>query len=267
MPTPATKRAATSKTPADVPSILSALRRLGSAKVREQQAKQFGIIAQDAYGIPMTKIHALARQITGRPPRRSATPTGRAATPESRRIHALAEDLWDTGVYEARLLAAYIADPALVTPAQMDRWCKGPRGFENWGDCDTVCFVLFDRVSAALSFRKVAAWTKAKPEFVRRAGFALLAGIALHNKTDATDAMFLRTLPFVEAAATDDRNFVRKGASWALRSMGLRNATLHAAVMTVATRLASSENSSARWLGKDVLRQLSKRKPRGTRDA
>jgi 3-methyladenine DNA glycosylase AlkD len=148
------------------------------------------------------------------------------------------------------MLAAFVDEPARVTPAQMDRWC---RDFDNWAICDTVCFHLFDHTPHA--FAKVATWAGRKQEFVRRAGFALLASLAVHDER-AEDAAFLRCLPLAERAAGDERNFVKKGVSWALRSIGQRNLALHAAVLPLATRLAASPDAAARWVGKDTLRDL-----------
>jgi 3-methyladenine DNA glycosylase AlkD len=134
----------------------------------------------------------------------------------------------------------------------MDAWC---RDFDNWGIVDTLCFHLFDRSPHAWS--RVAAWRRRKGEFERRAAFALLACLALHDKT-APDARFLEGLRFLEEGAGDGRNFVRKGASWALRLIGRRNAKLHAAAVALSRRLAASEDEARRWLGKDALRELTR---------
>ena len=168
------------------------------------------------------------------------------------RSHALAGALWESGWYEARMLAAFVDEPERVTSAQMDRWC---RDFDNWGICDTVCFHLFDRTPHA--FRKVAAWARSPREFERRAAFALLASLAGHDRASG-DEPFARCLPLVEAAAGDDRNFVKKGVSWALRMVGRRSRALHAASVALARRLAASTEASARWIGRDALRDLTK---------
>ena len=152
----------------------------------------------------------------------------------------------------ARMLASLIDDPAQVTPAQMDRW---RRDFDNWAICDTVCFHLFDRTPHA--FRKIAQWRKDRDEFGRRAAFALLACVALHDKK-APDRQFLDVLPLIESAAPDGRNFVKKGVSWALRGIGHRNAVLHAAAVELAGALAKSAEQAARWVGKDALRDLNR---------
>lgn len=232
---PAPKARAGTRGPSGVPEVLAALKRLGNKKTIADYAPRYGIVARHAYGVPMAKIKAVAKSIG----------------PD----HDLALELWESGVYEARLLACFIAEPEQVTSAVMDRWCKGPTGFENWGEVDTVCFALFDRVDPALAFRKVNQWAKLKPEFVRRAGFALLACLALHNKS-IPDADFARTLPLIEKGAADDRNFVKKGVSWALRAIGRRSANLHAESVELARRLAGSDAPGARWTGKDALREL-----------
>jgi 3-methyladenine DNA glycosylase AlkD len=169
------------------------------------------------------------------------------------RDHDLAEALWLSGIYEARLLAAFVDDPALVTAEQMDRWA---RGFDNWGTCDTLCFKLFDQSPHA--FARVDCWAPDPAEFVRRAGFALLASLALHDKK-CSDTLFLARLPLIEAAAGDDRNFVWKGASWALRAIGgRRSPELRAAAADLAKRLAASPARSARWIGKEAVRAFAK---------
>lgn len=192
--------------------------------------KRFGIDAPNALGVSMANIQKIAK------------PLGRD--------HALAEALWKTGVYEARMLASMVDEPAKVTPAQMDRWC---RDFDNWGICDTVCFKLFDQSPHA--FAKVAKWSDSRDEFVKRAAFALLASLALHDKS-SPDAAFLRTLALIERGAADERNFVKKGVSWALRGIGHRSPKLWAAAMATAERLAAAEDATARWIGRDAIKDL-----------
>jgi 3-methyladenine DNA glycosylase AlkD len=166
------------------------------------------------------------------------------------RDHELAGALWETGIYEARMLTAFVADPAQVTPSEMEQWC---RDFDSWGICDTLCFHLFDRTPHA--WRKIEKWSDARPEFVKRAAFALLASVALHDKR-APDTPFLESLALIERAATDERNFVKKAVSWALRGIAKRNAPLKAASVSLARRLAASSEPAARWIGKDVLRHV-----------
>lgn len=214
---------------ADVESVIARLKRLGNKTTRDGMAR-YAIPSDKAFGVPVGALRKLAKQLG--------------------QNHELAAALWDTGWYEARMLAAFLDVPASVTPAQMDRWC---RDFDSWAICDTVCFHLFDRTPHA--FRKVAQWCQRREEFVKRAAFALLASLALHDK-GAADEPFFESLPLVERAATDARNFVKKAVNWALRAIGERNPLLSAAVVTVAKRLAASPDATARWVGKDALRQL-----------
>lgn len=166
------------------------------------------------------------------------------------RDHALAAALWKTGIYEARMLAAFVDDPAQVTVAQMDRWC---RDFDSWAVCDHACFWLFDKTPHAMG--RVRAWATRTPEFERRAAFALLASVALHDRA-LPDAVFARTLPLMKRAATDERNFVKKGVLWALRGVGARSPGLRRAAVALATSLAEAEQPSARWIGKAAMREM-----------
>ena len=187
-------------------------------------------VTGNAFGVRMSKMQQVAKRLG--------------------RDHTLAIALWDTGNYEARTVAAFVAEPERVTPGLMDRWC---RDFDNWGICDTVCFKLFDRTPHA--FGKVAQWAAWRNEFQRRAAFALLACLALHDKR-ADNQAFRQHLPLIEAAATDERNFVKKAVSWALRAIGERNSQLKSEAVALARRLASSAESAARWVGKDALRSF-----------
>jgi 3-methyladenine DNA glycosylase AlkD len=166
------------------------------------------------------------------------------------RNHELAAALWDTGVYEARMVASFVDDPSRVTPEQMDHWCKD---FDNWGICDTMCFNLFDRTPHA--WAKVAQWSKSKDEFVKRTAFALLWSLSVHDKR-ANNEPFVKGLVLIERAADDKRNFVKKAVNMALRAIGKRNRALNAAAAAVARRLAGSPNAVARWVGSDALREL-----------
>jgi 3-methyladenine DNA glycosylase AlkD len=152
------------------------------------------------------------------------------------------------------MLAAFVGEPARVSVAEMDQWC---RDFDSWAICDTVCFHLWDRTPHA--FRKITQWSRRREEFVKRAAFALLASVALHDKS-IEDARFLECLPIIERGACDARNFVKKGVSWALRGIAKRNAELRGAAIEIAETLATSQDSAARWVGKDALRELRRSK-------
>ena len=191
---------------------------------------RYAIPNDDALGVRMGDIQKLGKELG--------------------RDHALALELWETGVYEARMLCAYVDEADKVTPAQMDRQA---RAFDNWAICDTLCFALWVRTPHA--FAKIRQWAGHRDEFVKRAAFALLASVALKDKA-ATDAQFLRCLPLVAKAARDERNFVKKGVNWALRGVGERSFALNKAAVALARKLAAADDPAPRWVGKDALRQL-----------
>ncbi len=214
-----------------VAAVLAALEAEGLATTRDAMGPRYGIVTADrVFGVPMARIQAVAK------------PLGKD--------HDLAADLWATRVYEARMAAFLIDDPALVTHAQMDAWRAG---FDNWAVTDTACFKLFDKVEGAAAM--VEPWTRLNDEMGRRAGFALLACLALHGRP----ADFVHGLTLIEGAAGDERNFVRKGANWALRAIGgKKDPTLRAAARALAARLAASDDRTARWNGKDALRAFAR---------
>jgi 3-methyladenine DNA glycosylase AlkD len=166
------------------------------------------------------------------------------------RDHALALALWDTGIPDARIVAGMVADPRRLTSRQMDVWVKGLR---SWDVCDQVCGSAF--LGSPWAWKKVAAWSGRRDEFVRRAAFALLATLAVHDH-DSVDERFVRALALVEAAADDERNFVRKAVNWALRNIGKRNARLNAAAIEAAKRIGQRGTRAARWIAADALREL-----------
>lgn len=217
--------------PARVKAAVAELERRSSKKVKDGMAR-YAIPSDDAFGVPVGVIRQIAKSIGV--------------------DHELALALYDQKPYEARMLAVFVADPEQLTSAQMDSWC---RAFDNWAICDTACFHLFDRSPHA--FSKVSAWSKKRPEFEKRAAFALLASLALHHRS-APDAEFERYLPLITRDATDARNFVKKAVNWALRGVGGRGLALHRAALAVAERLAADADPTARWIGKDALRELRK---------
>lgn len=213
----------------DVDDVVAELLSLASESYRDGLAR-YAIPSDNAFGVPVGVIRQLGKRL------------GRSSR--------LAGELWATGWYEARMLAVFVEDPKNVTPAQMDRWC---RDFDSWAICDTACFHLFDRTPHAR--RKINAWAGRRDEFVKRAAFALLASMTVHDK-QAPDELFAEGLDLIEAAAGDERNFVKKAVNWGLRSIGKRNPALHAAAVAVAQRLADQEEAAPRWIGKDALREL-----------
>ena len=229
------KRAAKSVRPAkrdtarELAYALQWMERRGTKWNRDGMAR-YGITAKKVFGISVADMRVLAKELG--------------------RSHALAQALWKTEWHEARMLAAMVGEPARVTPAEMDRWAKA---FDNWAVCDTLTFVLWDRTPHA--WPKVREWANRKEEFVKRASFAMLASLTVHDKA-APDEQYLEGLKLIERAATDDRNFVKKAVNWALRSIGQRSPMLIREATAVAKRLAASENRASRWVGKDALREL-----------
>jgi 3-methyladenine DNA glycosylase AlkD len=217
---------------AEIQAAIELLKRHADGATLDGMAR-YAIPSDSAIGVPVNKIQLVARQIG--------------------RNHDLAGALWNAGWYEARMLAVFLDEPDEVTSAQMDRWC---RDFDRLAICDTACFHLFDRTAHAWS--KVTKWSSRRDEFVKRAAFALMACLALHDRTTADEA-FADFLPLIESAATDERNFVKKGVNWALRAVGRRNYALNAAAISVAQRLADSPDATPRWIGKDALRDLRKK--------
>ena len=217
---------------ATVASVLSELKRRGSKKNVDGMAR-YGIVVDRArtFGVAVGDLRDLGKKIG--------------------KDHKLAIALWKSGFYEARMLVPFIDDPKLVTPKQMDLWVKD---FDNWATCDALCFHLFDKTPHA--WPKINAWAKRKEEFVRRASFALLASVALHDKK-ANDAPFVKSFALIEKYATDERNFVKKAVSWALRGIGKRKSpNLRKRALAVAKKLAKSDDATARWIGKDAIRDL-----------
>jgi 3-methyladenine DNA glycosylase AlkD len=181
------------------------------------------------------------------------------SVPEMRRIarlagkdHRLALALWQTGIAEARIVASMVAEPDKVTARQMDTWVIG---LDSWDICDQVCGNLWDKTPFAWS--KARAWARREEEFVRRAGFALIACLAWHDKA-AADARFVAMLPVIRRGAVDERNFVKKAVSWALRAIGKRNPDLRRRALRLAQELRDGEGRFGRWVGADAVRELSR---------
>ncbi len=209
--------------------VLAWLKKQGTQRNVDAMAR-YGIVAKHAFGVQMKTLLAMKKKLG--------------------KDHALSLALWESNWYEARLLAALVGDPQHVTRQQMNAWANS---FENWADCDTACFHLFDRTP--LAWERVHEWAPSPREFVKRGAFALMACLALHDKA-APDKNFSALLPLIENGARDERNFVKKGVSWAFRSIGRRNLPLNAASVKLARRLALSKQAASRWVGKDTLREL-----------
>jgi 3-methyladenine DNA glycosylase AlkD len=209
--------------------ILQKLQALADPQVVAGMAR-YGINPRNALGISIPHLRKLAK--------------------ETGRDHALAQELWASGIHEARILASFIDDPNLVTVEQMERWV---RDFDSWDVCDQVCCNLFDKT--AFAYRKAAEWSEQEAEFVKRAGFALMAALAWYDKK-GKDEEFLRFLPIIKRESTDARNYVKKAVNWALRQIGKRNATLNSAAIATAREMQRLDSKSARWNAADALREL-----------
>ncbi len=191
---------------------------------------RFGINPENTLGIAIPVLRSIAKSIGT--------------------DHALALKLWASGIHEARILASIVDDPARVTEAQMERWV---RQFDSWDVCDQCCGNLFDKTP--LAYSKAVEWSKREKEFEKRAGFALMAYLASHDKS-ARDAQFEKFLPLILRGARDERNFVRKAVNWALRGIGKRNARLNRDAIKTAREIQKIRVKSAQWVAADALREL-----------
>lgn len=191
---------------------------------------KFGINPKNTLGVNIPVLRKLAKKIG--------------------KDHELAEELWRSEIHEARLLAGFIDDYKLVTEKQMERWVSN---FDSWDICDQVCSNLFDKTPFA--YTKINEWVKDKREFVKRAGYVLMATLAVHDKK-ADDKKFIQFFPLIRKGAIDERNFVKKAVNWALRQIGKRNKTLLPLAIECAKEIEEIEAKSARWIAKDALREL-----------
>ena len=195
--------------------------------------KRFGIDSSSAFGVGMPVLREMAKSY--------------------KNDHALALDLWQTGYHEARILASIIADPKVLTQSQMDDWVKD---FYSWDLCDQVCGNLFARSSFAVE--KIEEYSCNKEEFIKRAGFALIASYAVKGKT-VPDEIFMSFLPIIEREAWDNRNYVKKAVNWALRQIGKKNINLCEAALSTAHRIKEQNTPSAKWIAADAIRELTKK--------
>jgi len=214
-----------------VDSVLFTLRQHARADQLEGMAR-YGMAVEGRLGVNIPVLRKLAKELG--------------------RHHELALNLWQSGIAEARILAAMIADPAQLTEAQMEAWVQD---FNSWDVCDQVCLNLFDKTPFA--WEKVRQWATRPEEFVRRAAFALIACLAWHDE-QASDEQFLEIIPLILEVAKDERNYVKKAVSWALRQLGKRNIRLNKIAIQTAQEMANGESKSVRWVGRDVLKDLTR---------
>ncbi|MFB3895610.1 MAG: DNA alkylation repair protein [bacterium] len=192
--------------------------------------QRFGIQSKHMLGISMPTLRALAKDLGEN--------------------HKLALQLWNSGIHDAQILATMVDIPELVTEKQMEQWVIE---FDSWAICDQCCNNLFYKTPFA--YRKAVKWSKRKEEYVKRAGFVLMAVLAVHDQ-DATDKQFLSFLPIIKRESGDPRNFVKKAVNWALRQIGKRNRILNQAAIDAACQIQQLDSKPARWIAADALREL-----------
>ncbi len=214
---------------AETDAVLAELFAHANPKNVEGMAR-FGIVSKNVLGLTTPLLRSLAKIHKGN--------------------HALALALWRSGVFEARILAAMIGDPIQITLPQMNAWAKE---FDNWAICDGVCIHFFRKTPYAHPLAKQ--WSNRKEEFVKRAGFTMMATLAVHDKT-ASDTIFKNYLSVVKKSSQDERNGVKKAVNWALRQIGKRNLALNAAAIKTAESIRTINSPAARWIAADALREL-----------
>jgi 3-methyladenine DNA glycosylase AlkD len=214
--------------PEELQEIISQLKAL-TVPANINGMARFGINPNNTLGVSMPRIRQLGKR---------------------KKDHDLALALWETGIHEARILASIVDQPALLTSQQMDSWIAD---FDSWDVCDQVCGNLYSK--SPLAVEKAMSWSKSEHEFVKRAGFALMAYLAVHGKK-VPDTVFIQFLEIIESSADDDKNFVRKAINWALRQIGKRSTALYQPALEESRRLALSTNKTARWVGTDAVKEL-----------
>ena len=210
-------------------SIIEKLKTISDPKTLEGMSR-YGIKTDKAFGVSIPKIRLLAKQIE--------------------KDHNLALELWESGFLETRFLASMIDDPKKLTNEQMENWVKD---FDSWDICDQVCNNLFRK--SPFAFGKAFEWSKRDEEFVKRAGYVLMAVLAVHDKTRA-DEDFFKFMPVIFNGSTDERIYVKKAVNWALRQIGKRNLILHKKAIEYALSIEKIDSKSAKWIASDALREL-----------
>lgn len=212
-----------------VSDILARLKALSNPKAVEGMAR-YGINPENTYGVSIPNLRKIAR--------------------ETGKNHAVAQELWASGIHEARIIASMIDDPKMATEEQLESWVKD---FDSWDVCDQCCLNLFKKTGFA--YRKAVEWSERDEEFVKRAGFVLMACLAVSDKK-ADDKQFEALLPIVRREAYDNRNFVKKAVNWALRQIGKRNASLNMKAIETAEEIKKMDSRSAKWIASDAIREL-----------
>lgn len=213
----------------EIKSILEELKSLSNPKAVEGMAR-FGINPKNTYGVSIPNLRKIAKR------------TGKN--------HKLAQQLWQTGIHEAKILAGMIDEASMITEKQMNEWAKD---FDSWDVCDQVCLNLFDKTKFA--YQKAIEWSKSEKEFIKRAGFVLMAVLAVHDKKMG-DKEFIKFFPLIKREASDNRNYVKKAVNWALRQIGKRNENLRKEAMKLAEEIKKIDSKPAKWIANDAIREL-----------
>jgi 3-methyladenine DNA glycosylase AlkD len=217
----------------DCNQVLEKIKSLGNPEAVAGMAR-YGINPKNTYGVSMPNLRSMRKAIGTN--------------------HKLAEELWSSGVHEARILAGIVDDPKATTEEQMERWI---RDFDSWDVCDQCCKNLFARTRFVE--KKVEEWTRRTEEFVKRAGFVLMAEMAVHHK-DAQNSVFMSSLHIIRREATDERNYVKKADDWAMRQIGKRNLHLNEKTIAMARAIGKIDSKSARWMASNALKELQSEK-------
>ncbi len=217
----------------DFESIIEELESLSNPEDAEGRAR-FGISHQKTYGVRMPELRSIAKN--------------------AGKNHELAEELWNAGYGETKILAGLIEDPKMVTEDQMEKWVNE---FDSWDVCDQCCINLFRKIPFAR--QKIFEWSLREEEFVKRAAFAMIAVLAVHDKK-AGDEKFEEFFPLIIREANDNRNFVKKAVNWALRQIGKRNVALNKRAIEIAEEISNMDSKNAKWMASDAIRELKSEK-------
>jgi 3-methyladenine DNA glycosylase AlkD len=209
--------------------IIAKLKSLSDPKAVEGMAR-FGINPENTYGVSIPNLRQMAK--------------------EAGKDHGLAQELWASGIHESRILASMIDDPRATTEEQIDSWVED---FDSWDVCDQCCMNLFEKTRFA--YQKAVEWSSREKEFVKRAGFVMMARLAVSDKK-ASDRQFEGFFSIITREASDNRNMVKKAVNWALRQTGKRNLILNDMAIQTAREIQQMDSRSSRWIASDALREL-----------
>jgi len=219
-----------------IKDILKKLNELSNPEKVIFKENKFGIISNNSLGIYHKDLKLLAKEIG--------------------QNNELALELFDTGIYEARILCSKIYNPNDITEEQMQMWVNT---FENWEICDSFCMGFFAQSKYAL--QKTEEWSQRNEEFIKRASFTIMASYGFANKK-ATNEVFERFLEIIQREVDDDRIYIKKAVNWALRNIGKRNLDLNKKAVITANKILENPSKSAQWIAKNALKELRQENPK-----